>query len=965
VRSFKISIVISLLVLLASCGGGAGTSGGGGGGVTPQDIPTLAAIAPSSVTAGTPAVSLVVFGSNFENGATVQWNGTALSSSWQSATEMTAAIPASDIASAGSAQVTVTNPSPGGGTSAAEPFTIASAAPATNWVRTVAGVATPQDVVWDATHGKLYVSIASTDTAAPNTIAAIDPATGTTGSPVAAGNNPDLLSISSDSSYLWVGLDGGNAVQRFRLPGLTKDISFPLPLDSFGNLQQAVSLQAAAVSPHTVAVTTGQWQGSPGFESSGEGEGVYVYDDATRRPTSVPGVAVGGPRIDWVQWGANDSTIYGSQYTTIDAGGVASLNVTSSGVSLASYNGGQIGPPFLTQYDTNNGLLYSLGNAFNPVNGALVGSFNLPGGEQACTADPSLARYYCVVAYSDGGTDINLFELWVFDLNSDVLLDRVFFGASAGAQLSPITGVLTHLVRWGNAGLALTTSSEVNEGNGGLFLIDGAAVNPKAAPDASSGTAVNSYASIASLTPQQAAAGSGDVTVTINGNNFTRGSTACWNCNFLQFQYLPTSYVSTQQLSMTMPADLLASPGTLAVSVFDTSSNLFSTDSLTFTVTSRPASGSGTQVTAIDLAGLAMAWDANSALLYVGTADYDGTYPNSIVAVNGDSGAIVNSQTVSSDPDLLSVSANGQYLYAAFAGATTMTQLELPGMGSPLTWSLGNSASSAVYWAGDLRAAPMNPHTTAVALFNFESKPDETGGVVVYDDNVQRPNFVPGFGSSLSIYDTLAWSPSDQILTAACSLGCLSNTPLSPLYEFQVAQSGATFVSAGAPSFSQGEIHSDFGTGLIYSDDGNVADPDTQAIVGTYNASGLVAPDSSLNRVFILGQTAAQANTDNFTIESFDEKTYTLVSSITLENLLGSPIELVRWGTSGLGVLTMNEGSGSQGVLYLVQDATFVSGEQKAVSPLSKRQELVQRRWKRISKMDIVKMAQARMAKLP
>ena len=35
---------------------------------------------------------------------------------------------------------------------------------------------------------------------------------------------------------------------------------------------------------------------------------------------------------------------------------------------------------------------------------------------------------------------------------------------------------------------------------------------------------------------------------------------------------------------------------------------------------------------------------------------------------------------------------------------------------------------------------------------------------------------------------------------------------------------------------------------------------------------GLAAPDSSLNRVFILGQTSAQAGTNNYTIQSFDEK---------------------------------------------------------------------------------------------
>jgi hypothetical protein len=152
----------------------------------------------------------------------------------------------------------------------------------------------------------------------------------------------------------------------------------------------------------------------------------------------------------------------------------------------------------------------------------------------------------------------------------------------------------------------------------------------------------------------------------------------------------------------------------------------------------------------------------------------------------------------------------------------------------------------------------------------------------------------PGLFAAYLFYDALAWGSSDQILAAACSSGCLSNTPLSPLYELQVNQSGAALVSTGPATSSQGEIHSDFGTGLIYSDEGNVADPTAQAVVGTYNASGLVAPDSSLDRVFIFGQTDAQANTNNFTIQSFDEKAYTLVSSITIENLLGSPIQLLR-----------------------------------------------------------------------
>jgi hypothetical protein len=933
---------VLLASLLAGCGSGAGTGSSG----PPPDTPGLTAIAPSTTVAGTTsAITLSLYGTNFENGATAQWNGTALLSSWVSASEMTATIPASDIASIGSAQVTVINPNPGGGTSAAQIFTIAAAPPAaTTWVRTVAGIAAPQDIVWDSTHGNLYVSIASTDLVAPNTIVAINPVTGVAGTPVAAGSNPDLLSISSDSSYLWAGLDGANVVQRFLLPGLTKDISFPLPLIPYNIPPQAVSLQAAPTSPHTVALVTGNWGESP------PGDGVYVYDDADQRPTFVPGEwgTGGGPVIDSIQWGASDSTIYGS------SGGVATLSVNSSGVSFVSNNGGGAASPILSQYDSSNGVLYSFDQAFDPANGSLVGTFDLPGLYfLACTADPSLGRYYVIDALPVDGTDVSSFELWVFDLNTYALLDRAYFGSTQGTEYSPITGAPKYLVRWGNAGLALITYTSPYLGTGGVFLIDGAVVNPNAPPDASSGTSTSPYAWMASLTPQQAAAGSGEVTVTINGSNFTPDSTACLNCNYLQFQYLPTSYVSSTQLNVNIPAILLASPGPLPISVFDSSSNLFSSNSLTFTVAS--TSGGSTQVSALNLAGFAMAGDANTGMLYVGTADYDGVYPNSIVAINGESGAVVQAQTVSPDPAFLSVSAKGQYLYAAFAGSTTMTQLQLPGLGSPLTWSLSNPESSAVFYAGDMKAAPASPNTTALTLFDLDSNPWETGGVVIFDDNVVRPDFAP-FNPSY-LYDTVAWGSSDQILTA-------SQVPLST---FQITPSGVASITNTPSSFNNGDsIHSDFGTGLIYSDDGNVADPSTQTIVGTYNASGLVAPDSSLDRVFILGQTAAQANTNNFTLDSFDEKAYTIVSSITLENLLGSPIELVRWGTAGLAVLTINEDGGPPGMLYLVQDTTFVSNVQTAVSHLSMPQELVQLRWKRISKSDILKMVHAkRTARLP
>jgi hypothetical protein len=58
-----------------------------------------------------------VNGTGFVSTSVVQWNGTALTTHFVSGSQLTATVPASDIASAGSGWVTVTNPAPGGGTS--------------------------------------------------------------------------------------------------------------------------------------------------------------------------------------------------------------------------------------------------------------------------------------------------------------------------------------------------------------------------------------------------------------------------------------------------------------------------------------------------------------------------------------------------------------------------------------------------------------------------------------------------------------------------------------------------------------------------------------------------------------------------------------------------------------------------------------------------------------------------------
>lgn len=93
-------------------------------------VPTVSLISPTSTLVGGAAFTLTVMGSNFVQDSVVQWNGNALATTYVSATKLTAAVPASDLTTAGTASATVFNPTPGGGTSTpAHTFSINNPAP--------------------------------------------------------------------------------------------------------------------------------------------------------------------------------------------------------------------------------------------------------------------------------------------------------------------------------------------------------------------------------------------------------------------------------------------------------------------------------------------------------------------------------------------------------------------------------------------------------------------------------------------------------------------------------------------------------------------------------------------------------------------------------------------------------------------------------------------------------------------
>jgi len=95
-----------------------------GTGVAVTPAPVLNALTPATVPAGSAGLQLRVTGANFQPNSVVQWNGTALPTTFGGATTLFAGVAGSLVAEAGVASVTVFTPAPGGGTSNALGFAI-------------------------------------------------------------------------------------------------------------------------------------------------------------------------------------------------------------------------------------------------------------------------------------------------------------------------------------------------------------------------------------------------------------------------------------------------------------------------------------------------------------------------------------------------------------------------------------------------------------------------------------------------------------------------------------------------------------------------------------------------------------------------------------------------------------------------------------------------------------------------
>ena len=281
------------------------------------------------------------------------------------------------------------------------------------------------------------------------------------------------------------------------------------------------------------------------------------------------------------------------------------------------------------------------------------------------------------------------------------------------------------------------------------------------------------------------------------------------------------------------------------------------------------------------------AWDATRGVLYLSVPGDAPERAATITEFNPATGAFGASVSAGTEPNLLAISDDDQFLYVADKALGEVRRFTLGPLAPDITIPLGNDTQHPYAYphvAQDLQVAPGQPHVIAVKRQIPQFSPGDRG-VVVFDDAVARPTIWDDGGPFLQ------WgSDATRLYT--------NNRSAS------VDPSGVTLLSS-YPAVS-GQIT--MVGGRMFGDFGQVTDVATATSLGPIVLDGYydnLASDKALGRVYLLTNSRTASGATQ--IESYDAATLALVGIGRLPRFQiqsNWPARATRFGPDGLAIVT-------------------------------------------------------------
>jgi DNA-binding beta-propeller fold protein YncE len=413
-----VTLGMASLAFLAGCGGGTSQSvnnqplppSGSGAPPTTNSLPTISSLSPSCAPQGAqvlnPFVSgqLLVNGQNFSASSIVHWNGNDRPTSFFNSTQLSAQISATDIATAGTADVTVFNPGPGGASNTST-FTI-----------TPGGVS-PKSIALDQHTGKFaYVANEGCGDSLFGYLSmyTINPTTGALASigPPVLSHDEAAHSVTIDPfgkfAYVanWGQGDTAGSVAAYTIDATTGALTFTGTTDGVcPGLCAPWSVVADPSGKFAYVANEG------GFAPTGVS--MFTIDATTGALTLIGTIAAGGRAVsvavDPLSKFAYVPTESGvSMYTINDIGGdltsIGSIAAGTNPVSVA------VDPKGTFAYVTNSGSNDVSMYSFNATTGALTSIGTIAAGSTPTSVAIDPSGKFTYVANS-GSNDVSMYSI--------------------------------------------------------------------------------------------------------------------------------------------------------------------------------------------------------------------------------------------------------------------------------------------------------------------------------------------------------------------------------------------------------------------------------------------------------------------------------------------------------------------------------------------------------------------------
>jgi hypothetical protein len=445
-----------------------------------------------------------------------------------------------------------------------------------------------------------------------------------------------------------------------------------------------------------------------------------------------------------------------------------------------------------------------------------------------------------------------------------------------------------------------------NTGTIGLYVSNPA---PGGGTTSTSLQVVSAEPSINSVSPTSIVAGTASEPILVNGQNFMASAKVEWNG-----VSIPTTYVSSNQLQAQPTTAELATAGIVQLSVANPSPGTVS-PAATFNVT-YPVT-----LTVLDLPANDLIWDPFAQLIYASLPSSYGTNGNTIAVINPTTGAVTGYHYAGSEPTNLAIDSTSEYLYVGLNGVGSIQRLDLPSFALDIQISLGTTNNGPTL-AEAVAVSPANSQTIAVAVNNCCGS---GGPIEFFAGTTKLANSVTtvnanqlAFASGTTLY---GYQPDNlSQITVSSTGGTLTK-------EWSSVVTGNTFQYSGS---------------LIFGGNGQEFNPATGLLQGTFDVGSVccnsteVLPNSSLNRLFALGQTPFF---DSFSITSYNLSQFTPLAVADLAELSTSYSSIsassfIQWGTGGLAFILTNGCCGTTtSQVVLLQSPTLLLAATKTRSP--------------------------------